>query len=320
VLIAVIAVASAWRLGYFGARPAPPSHEQAASPAEPPAIATTPAIVPVPAASVIPTAVIATAPDKPSPPKAKSNVVVAKSQPAVATTPMKIPAGMVPLTVQVTPTTARLLLDAQPMSSASMPIEPGMHNIAAVATGYYGHIDRVSLADPKANTITLSLEPTTLPSGDELMRFLKHSKNSALTPAVVQDVSERTLRESLRIQRMHQTNHEMEADGLTKSVNALRHFGDLRAAVAAFLIEAMKAARIDRSLVTPALTAASDGGDALASFFLALANRGSFDNDAARLVGSGLPFQTFCRRMSMAAAQGLAEPAGQFRRLEHCTQ
>jgi hypothetical protein len=205
------------------------------------------------------------------------------------------------------------------MASASMPIQPGMHNIAAVAPGYYGHIDRVSLTDPKSNAVTLSLEPTTLPSGDELLRFLKLSRNAALTPALVQGVSERTLRESLRVQRLHQTNHVMEAEGFTKSVTALRHFGDARAAVAAFLIEGMSTGKIDRSLVTPALMAASDGGDALASFFVALAHRESFDSDTAHLAGSGLPFQTFCRRMSMAAAQGLADAAGQFRRLEHCT-
>jgi hypothetical protein len=293
------------------------------------AMATAPATVPVPAASVTPTAVIsaeppanppAAVPEKPSPPKTKSNAVVVKSQPAVATTPMKIPAGMVPLTVQVKPTTARLLLDGEAMTSSSMPVQPGMHNVAALATGYYGHIDRVSLADPKSNAVTLSLEPTTLPSSDELMRFLKLSRNQSLTPVLVQDVSEHTLRESLRIQRLHQSNHLMEAEGLTKSVNALRHFGDFRAAVAGFLIEAMNAAKIDRSLVTPALTAASDGGDALASFFLALAHRESFDSDAAHLAGSGLPFQNFCRRMSMASTQGLADAAGQFRRLEHCTQ
>jgi hypothetical protein len=226
---------------------------------------------------------------------------------------------MVPLTVQVTPKTARLLLDAEAMASASMPIQPGMHNIAAVAPGYYGHIDRVSLTDPKSNAVTLSLEPTTLPSGDELLRFLKLSRNAALTPALVQGVSERTLRESLRVQRLHQTNHVMEAEGFTKSVTALRHFGDARAAVAAFLIEGMSTGKIDRSLVTPALMAASDGGDALASFFVALAHRESFDSDTAHLAGSGLPFQTFCRRMSMADAQGLADAAGQFRRLEHCT-
>jgi len=136
----------------------------------------------------------------------------------------------------------------------------------------------------------------------------------------VQEVTEHTLRESLRVQRLRLSNHAMEAEGFTKSVNALRHFGDGRAAVAASLIEAMSNGKIDRSLATPALTAASDGGDALASFFLALAHRASFDADAAHLSGSGLPFQTFCRRMSMAASQGLADVAGQFRRLEHCTQ
>jgi hypothetical protein len=334
VLVAVIAVAAAWRLGYFGARPVRPTHEQAAAAVEPAAaaaaptptvgvappavMATAPAVIPPGAATPEPAA--AKAPEKAPPPKSKSNVAVATTHTAVAAAPIKIPVGMVPLTVQVTPTTARLLLDGEAMTSASMPIQPGMHNIAALATGYYGHIDRVSVADPKSNAVTLSLEPTTLPTGDELMRFLKLSRNPALTPALVQDVSERTLRESLRIQRLHQSNHLAEAEGLTKSVNALRHFGDFRAAVAAFLVEAMNAAKIDRSLVTPALTAASDGGDALASVFLALAHRESFDSDAAHLTGSGLPFQTFCRRMSMAGTQGLADAADQFRRLEHCTQ
>jgi hypothetical protein len=332
-LVAVLAVAAAWRLGYLGVRATAAAHEPAAalSAAAPVAAApvaasssadTTPVATPPAAAAPEPAAT--TAPEKSPPAKAqatspKTTAQAAAAPSAAAPAPLPIPAGMVPLTVQVTPKTARLLLDAEAMASASMPIQPGMHNIAAVAPGYYGHIDRVSLTDPKSNAVTLSLEPTTLPSGDELLRFLKLSRNAALTPALVQGVSERTLRESLRVQRLHQTNHVMEAEGFTKSVTALRHFGDARAAVAAFLIEGMSTGKIDRSLVTPALMAASDGGDALASFFVALAHRESFDSDTAHLAGSGLPFQTFCRRMSMAAAQGLADAAGQFRRLEHCT-
>jgi len=331
VLVAVVAVAVAWRLGYLGAH-SPPAQAPVVVVATPPTISPT-AIeaAPAPATITMPdTSASTTAPTtrttatkasaQAQPASLKSTAPKATAQPAVAAAAMPVPAGMVPLTVQVTPATARLLLDAQAMTSASTPIQPGMHNIAAVAPGYYGHIDRVSLTDPKANAVTLSLEPTTLPSADELLRFLKLSGNSALTPALVQDVSEHTLRESLRIQRLRQSNHAMEADGFAKSVNALRHFGDVRAAVAAFLMESMSTGKVDRSLATPALTAASDGGDALASFFLALAHRGSFDADAAHLAGSGLPFQTFCRRMSMAASQGLAEVAGQFRRLEHCTQ
>jgi len=343
VLVAVVAAAAVWRLGYLGTRSAPAQPVVVAA-ATPPAI-TSPAVA-SPAAAVTepaPAPVTTTAPEKSPPAKPlptktttktsaqappaslKSTAAIATAQPAVtqaavASAPTTIPAGMVPLTVQVTPPTARLLLDAQAMTSASMPIQPGMHNIAAVAPGYYGRIDRVSLTDPKANAVTLSLEPTTLPSGDELLRFLKLSKNPALTPALVQDLSERTLREALRVERLRQSNHAMEAEGFTKSVNALRHFGDGRAAVAVSLIDAMSTGKIDRSIASPALTAASDGGDALASFFLALAHRGSFDADAAHLSGSGLPFQTFCRRMSMAASQGLADVAGQFRRLEHCTQ
>jgi hypothetical protein len=329
VLIVVLAVAAAWRLGYLGARDTPAAHAPAAavSAVVAAAPADTAAVVTPPAAAA-PGLAAVTAPEKPPPAKAqttspKSKAPVTTTPPAAAPAPPvpgPVPVGMVPVTVQVTPKTARLLLDAETMASASMPIQPGMHNIAAVAPGYYGHIDRVSLTDPKSNAVNLSLEPTTLPSGDELLRFLKLSRNTALTPALVQDVTERTLRESLRVQRLHQTHHAMEAEGLTKSVNALRHFGDARAAVAAFLIEGMNIGKIDRSLVTPALMAASDGGDAMASFFVALAHRESFDSDAAHLAGSGLHFQTFCRRMSMAATQGLADVAGQFRRLEHCTQ
>lgn len=330
VLVAVLAVAAAWRLGYVGVGAAPPTATSAAIhdtvPATTPA-AVAPAPAPEPEAAPAPEKLpppkaptARTAPAKAQPASLKSTAAATPAQPAVAPAPVPNAAGMVPLTVQVTPTTARLLLDAQLMASASMPIQPGMHNIAAVAPGYYGHIDRVSLTDPKSNAVTLSLDRTTLPSGDELLRFLKLSKNPALTPALVQGVTERTLRESLRVQRLHQTNHVMEAEGFTKSVNALRHFGDARAAVAAFLIDAMNTGKIDHSLVTPALTAAADGGDAMASFFLALAHRESFDSDSAHLAGSGLPFQTFCRRMSMAAAQGLADAAGQFRRLEHCSE
>jgi hypothetical protein len=227
---------------------------------------------------------------------------------------------MVALAVQVTPKSATLFLDGHEMASPSMPVEPGPHNVAAVAQGYYGRIDHVMLGGPKANPVDLALEPTTLPAGDELLRFLKLSQNPTLTPALVQTVSEKTLRDSLRTQRLRQSNHDLEVETFTNATNALRRFGDARAAVAALLVEGMRQGHITRSLASPALTAASDQGDALASFFLALSHRESFDSDTAQLSGAGPQFQMFCRRMGMASVQGLGEVAGQFRRLEHCPE
>jgi eukaryotic-like serine/threonine-protein kinase len=315
--VAALAAASAWRLGHFRAPASPRTVATSVEPAGPAVAA--PVAEQIPAPAPVPAAVPAPAP-APSPAKAQPAAIRTTKASSTAAPAAAMPAGMVPLTVQVTPKSASLFLDGQPMASSTVPTEPGPHNVAAVAQGYYGNIHHVTLSDPKANPVDLTLEPTSLPSGDELLRFLKLSQNPNLTVALVQTVSERTLRESLRAQRLRQSNHDEEVQNFTNATNALRRFGDARAAVLAFLIEGMRVGSITRSLSSPALAKASDGGDALASFFQALSHRESFDSESAHLNGAGPQFHLFCRRMGMASAQGLAAVANQFSRLEHCTE
>jgi hypothetical protein len=309
---AVLLGFGAWRFGFIGAS-AGKSAAAASSPAAAlvaptsPAPAVTPSVVPDQSAPPVASKPLA----KGSPAKVKVATIQA------APPPPATPAGMILLTVQVNPSSAKLFLDGNAMPGASMPLAPGSYVVAAVAPGYYGHFEHVVLStDSASHPIKLALDATTLPTEMELQRFLK-LQNQVLKPGQVQSMTDRTLREALRIQRFRQSNQASEVDPEARAINSLRHLGDSRAAVGALLIESLAAGHISRSLVTQPLIAGSDQGDALASFFLALAQRESFDTSSSKLVGSDPQLQPYCRRMGMAATQGLGNYAMELRRLEH---
>ncbi|HEV7986057.1 MAG TPA: serine/threonine-protein kinase [Steroidobacteraceae bacterium] len=312
---AVLLGFGAWRFGFIGAS-AGKSAAAASSPAAAlvaptsPAPAVTPSVVPDQSAPPVASKPLA----KGSPAKVKVATIQA------APPPPATPAGMILLTVQVNPSSAKLFLDGNAMPGASMPLAPGSYVVAAVAPGYYGHFEHVVLStDSASHPIKLALDATTLPTEMELQRFLK-LQNQVLKPGQVQSMTDRTLREALRIQRFRQSNQASEVDPEARAINSLRHLGDSRAAVGALLIESLAAGHISRSLVTQPLIAGSDQGDALASFFLALAQRESFDTSSSKLVGSDPQLQPYCRRMGMAATQGLGNYAMELRRLEHCAK
>jgi hypothetical protein len=229
--------------------------------------------------------------------------------------------GVVSLAVQRFPSSAKVFLDGHEVNDALLSVDRGQHEMLAVAAGYYGRIEHIGVTrGVAANQIDLTLQPTVLPTRDETQRFLKLTESQALTLAEVQSISERTLRNALLAQQLSQTDHLVELESLSRDVDTLRRFGDSRAAVTALLIDSMRAGRITRGLVTQSLIAASDGGDPMASLFMAVAYRESINSSSSSVAASDPQFQSYCQRMGLAAAQGWGEVATEYWKRDHCIQ
>jgi Protein kinase domain len=341
--VAAVAGLAAWQWGYLGrhtvpepAKPAPviavpvvtssaspPESKPAAVPAPSPSAVIVPKTVPPAlksAQSARVPSVAAKSAASTAPAQAASPPVQKTAPPApVAAVPMAVPAGMTPLSVQRSPESAKVIVDGADIGNATVPLTAGQHLLVAVAFGYYGHMEHVDLSGSEVKAVNVALEPTTMPTAEETQRFLRLAGNARLTPAQVQSITDRTLRETLRVQRLRQSDHAPELGPLVHNVDILRRFGDSRAAVAGLLIESLRDGKISDALATPPIIAASNRGDAMASFFLALAYRGSLDSSASAITASAPQFQTYCKRIALAQTQGWAL-ASEFRQHDHCPE
>jgi hypothetical protein len=67
------------------------------------------------------------------------------------------------------------------------------------------------------------------------------------------------------------------------------------------------------------LVDASDGGDAMASLFLAVAYREAMNASGAAVAASDPRFHSYCQRMQLAATQGWEDIASEYWRRDRCT-
>jgi hypothetical protein len=212
-----------------------------------------------------------------------------------------------------------VFIDGRILEGASIGLAAGKHELAAVAPGYYGEIRRVALEERRAaEPVGFTLEATRLPGLEEEQRFLKLADAPSLDEAKAGSVGERTLATVLRAKRLLQTGDSAAFAELSRDVETLRRLGDARAAVASLLIDSVRSGNISRSQVTQSLIAASDGGDAMASLFLAVAYRESINASGALTTPADPRFRGYCEHMSRAAAQGWVEVASEYSRRDHC--
>jgi len=223
------------------------------------------------------------------------------------------------LTVQRLPPSAKVFVDGNEIRDAATELPVGDHELVAVANGYYGNIRHVtSEGSNGSQAVSFALEPTSLPSAVEQDRFLKLADAKALTEGDLSSVEDRTFRTALRTKLLSQSGRVADLEKLTMEVDTLRRYGDSRAAVAALLIDGVEAGRISRSLASQSLVAASDGGDAMASLYLAVTYRESLNASTTTVAASDLRFKNYCRRMELAAAQGWEDVALEYWRRDRC--
>jgi tRNA A-37 threonylcarbamoyl transferase component Bud32 len=240
------------------------------------------------------------------------SAIVLKAQPSSSTS------GGTVLTVQRLPASASVFVDANMLTTASTELAAGEHELVAVAPGYYGEVRHVTVANEGVRAISIALEATRLPTSAEERRFLKLTESRTLTAADLSGVSERTLGTVLQAQLLRQTGKTTQLDTLSQEVEKLRRAGDARAAVASLLIASVEAGRISRSQVTQSLIAASRGGDAMASLFLAVAYRESINASDSSVATTDPRFRSYCDGMALAAEQGWDEVASEYSRRDHC--
>lgn len=222
------------------------------------------------------------------------------------------------LTVQRLPSIASIFVDSNILTTPSTDLAPGEHEVVAVAPGYYGEVRHFTVANENARALSFALEATRLPTSEEERRFLKLTDSRALTAADLASVRERTLGTVLQAQLLRQTGKTPQLNALSQQVETLRRSGDARAAVASLLIASVEAGHISRSQVTQSLIAASRGGDAMASLFLAVAYRESINASDSSVPTTDPRFRSYCEDMALAAAQGWDEVAGEYARRDHC--
>jgi hypothetical protein len=224
------------------------------------------------------------------------------------------------LTVQRLPPSAKVFVDGNEIPDMATELPAGNHELVAVANGYYGALRHVTSEGGKgAQTVSFALEPTSLPSAAEQDRFLKLADAKTLTEGDLSSVDDPTFRTALRAKLLRQTGQVDDLKKLTVEVDTLRRYGDSRAAIAALLVEGVEAGRMSRSRANQSLIAASDGGDAMASLYLAVTYRESMNESASMVAPSDPRFQSYCRRMKLAAAQGWEDVALEYWRRDHCT-
>lgn len=217
------------------------------------------------------------------------------------------------------PSHANVFVDGTPLRAASLSVRTGTHEVVAVSPGYYGEVRHLSVLSASVlEPVSLALEPTVLPPLDEELRFLKIADSREITAADLDSVTERTLHTALRAKFLRQIGAGAEFDGLSRDVQTLRRFGDARAAVAALLIDSVQTGHVTRAQVTQPLLAASDGGDAMASLFVAVADREALNSSNSPISRSDPQFRSYCQRLSLSVSQGWSDVAADYWRRDRC--
>jgi TIR domain len=223
------------------------------------------------------------------------------------------------LAIDRVPPNADVFVDGTRLKTASLSVSTGTHEVVAVAPRYYGEVRHVSVSSGSPlPPISLALEATGLPPLDEELRFLKIADSAEITAADLDSVTERTLHTALRAKFLRQIGAGAEFEQLSHDVQTLRRFGDARAAVAALLIDSVQTGHVTRAQITPPLLSASDGGDAMASLFVAVADREALNSSKSPISRSDPQFRSYCRRLSLSVTQGWSDVAADYWRRDDC--
>lgn len=237
---------------------------------------------------------------------------MASSVPAPAT-------QRIPLRISTDPADASIYVDGDALAGDSAELLPGAHTLAVVAPGHYGEVRHIVLERGRPSaTETFALVPTRLPTAAEQETFLRLADAASITEKDAARVEEQTLHTALQAKLLGQGRRLDDLNRLARDVASLRRAGDPRAAVAAMLIDTIQSGHIRGALSNQSLLAASQGGDAMASLFLAAAYRSSISSTASPITPSDPRFKSYCDYMALAAEQGWSEVANRWSQQDHC--
>ena len=241
------------------------------------------------------------------------------SPPAISSASTVPSPGGVRLGLILTPTNMQLRIDGSPVAGPDVLLSPGHHEIVSVASGYYGVAQPLEVQPGRVVPIQVRLEPVGRPSGAAFDRFLDlddelpklASKEASAgegsvgrIESQIEALTDRTLQAVLRTKFLRLTGQQSEADLIEHQATELSGFGDARAASAVALMAAAQGGRFGAELVTPELTLASEAGDPLATFLLALPLRTELVSAPGGARANRVLYQQYCSQLRKAANLG----------------
>jgi tRNA A-37 threonylcarbamoyl transferase component Bud32 len=225
------------------------------------------------------------------------------------------------LVVDREPVSAKVYVDGSELRGSEQALTAGDKTVVTVAPGFYGEVRSITLSDGGTQDIKIALQPTVLPTAQEYERFwdlASEESTPTITAADVDSINERTLRTALRYRLLDQSKDQSALDRWSRDIDALARYGDARAPVVVILAEGMREGFMRRSMISDRLLAAAERGDAMASFFTALALKDDLLGSSSDISPSDPEFQAYCARLARASKQGWAEVAGKYLVLDRC--
>jgi hypothetical protein len=213
----------------------------------------------------------------------------------------------VAVTILRAPPAARVFIAGHEIADSTVSLASGLHQAVAVAAGHYGRHWSLGVGNVSPEPLQVRLLPVALPSRQEHDRFLDLADTSVVSLAELDGLREPTLHTVIRIRYLRQQGDMTTLAALDKELATLAGFGDQRAPVVRYLMESIDGGRFDLTRAQAMLTDASRSGDAMASFFLAVAMREALHVSGVPAVATSPEFRTYCRQLEQAVEQGWTE-------------
>ncbi len=208
----------------------------------------------------------------------------------------------------VDPPSATLYMDGVQINGTAS-LSSGAHSVVVVEPNHYGRVVEIEVGAESGET-AIKLDPITLPTQDELGRFISAIEAPQVMHGDLQGVTELTLRRTLDIKRLADSGAHDELERLENQLDILRSYDDHSSVVTLYLAAESEYLGRDPVGLLPRLQAAMNSGYALATFWYAIRLR---DALTSGVVVPGDPrFVQYCETMQLAYDQGLADVARRY--------
>ncbi len=196
----------------------------------------------------------------------------------------------------VAPTTASVFVNGRPHRSGELP--EGNALIAVVAPGYYGLATQLN---ENTADLDLQLQPLGLPDYENFQAFHARFEGQSATDGsdvITYDLYQRVLQLKVAVE----AGESETVSRMTGEIASLAELGDAASQVEAFLLQSESLVDLTQTPTSEWLKLASDGGFALATYYMALDFRWRNESEGALDLTS---LKEFRRLLALAQSQGL---------------
>ncbi|MEQ8859227.1 MAG: serine/threonine-protein kinase [Pseudomonadales bacterium] len=204
-----------------------------------------------------------------------------------------------PAQLRLTPESARVVLDGREASGPTLDLEPGPHRVAVLAADHIGRMAELEVASGEA--LAIVLKPLTLPDFDQFVAF--HERFEGKSEASLEEVTYAPYRDLLTLRSDVLGGATDQVVAWRDRAVALAGLGDPAARMQTFLAENERLVDFPDRDTLEWLRQASDGGFALATYYLALHYRWTNETDGTLSIDA---LRELRNLMQLAVDQGLA--------------